>query len=38
MRMTAYLASDLGFTEAGRMYMRERYVPALDAYVDIVNP
>lgn len=33
-----YVASPLGFTEAGRFYYEEQYLPALAAVVEPVNP
>lgn len=38
MRARCYLASPLGFTEAGRDYYRRVYVPALTAVVEPVDP
>jgi hypothetical protein len=37
-RPRAYLASPLGFSEAGRAYYSERYVPALAEHVEPVDP
>ena len=37
-RPRAYIASPLGFSEAGRSYYAERYLPALAAHVDPVDP
>ena len=37
-RPRAYLASPLGFSEAGRAYYAERYVPALAEHVEPVDP
>jgi len=37
-RPRCYLASPLGFSEAGRAYYAERYVPALAAHVEPVDP
>ncbi len=37
-RPPAYIASPLGFSEAGRAYYAERYVPALAAHVEPVDP
>ncbi len=33
-----YVASPLGFNEAGRFYYEERYLPALAAIVEPVDP
>jgi nucleoside 2-deoxyribosyltransferase len=37
-RPRAYVASPLGFSEAGRAYYAERYLPALREHVDPVDP
>jgi nucleoside 2-deoxyribosyltransferase len=37
-RPRAYIASPLGFSEAGRSYYAERYLPALRAHVVAVDP
>jgi len=37
-RPRAYLASPLGFFEAGRVYYAERYLPALREHVEPVDP
>ncbi len=37
-RPRAYIASPLGFSEAGRAYYAERYLPALRAHVVPVDP
>ena len=37
-RPRCYLASPLGFSEAGRAYYAERYVPALAEHVEPVDP
>jgi nucleoside 2-deoxyribosyltransferase len=37
-RSRCYVASPLGFTEAGRRYYRDVYLPALAAVVDPVDP
>ena len=37
-RPRAYVASPLGFSEAGRAYYAERYVPALREHVEPVDP
>jgi nucleoside 2-deoxyribosyltransferase len=37
-RPRCYVASPLGFSEAGRAYYAERYVPALAAHVEPVDP
>jgi nucleoside 2-deoxyribosyltransferase len=37
-RPRCYVASPLGFTEAGRYYYSEVYLPALEAVVDPVDP
>lgn len=37
-RPRCYVASPLGFTEAGRHYYAEVYVPALAQVVDVVDP
>jgi nucleoside 2-deoxyribosyltransferase len=37
-RPRAYVASPLGFSEAGRAYYVERYLPALRAHVEPVDP
>lgn len=37
-RPRAYVASPLGFTEAGRAYYAERYLPALREHVEPVDP
>jgi len=37
-RPRAYIASPLGFSEAGRAYYAERYLPALREHVDPVDP
>jgi nucleoside 2-deoxyribosyltransferase len=37
-RPRAYIASPLGFSEAGRMYYAERYLPALREHVVAVDP
>ena len=37
-RPRAYVASPLGFSEAGRAYYAERYLPALSEHVDPVDP
>ena len=37
-RPRCYLASPLGFSEAGRVYYAERYVPALAEHVEPVDP
>jgi len=37
-RPRCYIASPLGFTEPGRAYYSERYVPALTAHVEPVDP
>ncbi len=37
-RPRAYIASPLGFSEAGRAYYAERYIPALAEYVEPVDP
>jgi nucleoside 2-deoxyribosyltransferase len=33
-----YLASPMGFTEAGQRYYRDVYVPALSQHVEVVDP
>lgn len=38
MRQRCYLASPFGFTEAGRRYQQEIYLPALGAIVEPVDP
>jgi nucleoside 2-deoxyribosyltransferase len=38
MRPRCYLASPLGFTEAGLRYYREVYLPALEPVVEVVDP
>jgi nucleoside 2-deoxyribosyltransferase len=38
LRPTCYVASPLGFTEAGRAYYREVYIPALAEVVEPVDP
>jgi nucleoside 2-deoxyribosyltransferase len=37
-RPAAYIASPLGFSEAGRAYYVERYLPALREHVEPVDP
>ena len=37
-RPRAYVASPLGFSEAGRAYYAERYLPALAEYVEPIDP
>lgn len=37
-RPKCYLASPLGFDDAGRLYLRDVYVPALSELVDPVDP
>ncbi len=37
-RPRAYIASPLGFSEAGRAYYAERYLPALREHVEPVDP
>ena len=37
-RPRCYIASPLGFSEAGRDYYAERYLPALAAHVEPVDP
>jgi nucleoside 2-deoxyribosyltransferase len=37
-RPRCYVASPLGFTEAGRRYLAEAVVPALQAVVEVVDP
>jgi nucleoside 2-deoxyribosyltransferase len=37
-RPRAYIASPLGFSEAGRAYYDERYLPALREHVEPVDP
>jgi nucleoside 2-deoxyribosyltransferase len=37
-RPRAYVASPLGFSEAGRAYYAERYLPALREHVEPVDP
>jgi nucleoside 2-deoxyribosyltransferase len=37
-RPRCYIASPLGFSEAGRAYYAERYVPALAEHVEPVDP
>jgi nucleoside 2-deoxyribosyltransferase len=37
-RPPAYIASPLGFSEAGRLYYAERYLPALSEHVEPVDP
>jgi nucleoside 2-deoxyribosyltransferase len=37
-RPRAYIASPLGFSEAGRTYYAERYLPALREHVEPVDP
>jgi nucleoside 2-deoxyribosyltransferase len=37
-RPRAYIASPLGFSESGRAYYAERYLPALRAHVEPVDP
>ena len=37
-RPRCYIASPLGFSEAGRAYYAERYVPALAEHVEVVDP
>jgi nucleoside 2-deoxyribosyltransferase len=37
-RPRCYVASPLGFSEAGRDYYEQRYVPALEAHVEPVDP
>lgn len=37
-RPRAYVASPLGFSEAGRAYYAERYLPALRVHVEPVDP
>jgi nucleoside 2-deoxyribosyltransferase len=37
-RPRAYIASPLGFSEAGRVYYAERYLPALREHVEPVDP
>ncbi len=37
-RPRCYVASPLGFTEAGRTYYREHYLPALARVVEVVDP
>ncbi|MDX6679658.1 MAG: hypothetical protein QOE31_3710 [Solirubrobacteraceae bacterium] len=37
-RPRAYIASPLGFSEAGRAYYAERYLPALREHVELVDP
>jgi nucleoside 2-deoxyribosyltransferase len=37
-RPAAYIASPLGFSEAGRAYYDEHYLPALRAHVEPVDP
>jgi nucleoside 2-deoxyribosyltransferase len=37
-RPRCYIASPLGFSEAGRVYYAERYVPALAEHVEPVDP
>ena len=37
-RPRAYIASPLGFSEAGRAYYAERYLPALRRHVEPVDP
>lgn len=37
-RPRAYIASPLGFSEAGRAYYAEHYLPALRAHVEPVDP
>lgn len=37
-RPRAYVASPLGFSEAGRLYYEQRYLPALRAHVVPVDP
>jgi nucleoside 2-deoxyribosyltransferase len=38
MRQRCYIASPLGFTEPGRRYLADVYLPALAAVVDPVDP
>ncbi len=38
LRPACYVASPLGFTEAGRIYYRDVYLPALAEVVDPVDP
>lgn len=37
-RPRAYIASPLGFAEAGRFYYADRYLPALSEHVEPVDP
>ena len=37
-RPRCYIASPLGFSEAGRVYYTERYIPALAEHVEPVDP
>src|SRR5215210_7278188 len=37
-RPRAYVASPLGFSEAGRAYYAERYLPALSEHVEPADP
>jgi nucleoside 2-deoxyribosyltransferase len=37
-RSRCYIASPLGFNEAGRLYYRDHYLPALGSVVEVVDP
>ena len=37
-RHRCYVASPLGFTDGGRAYYRETYLPALAAVTDVIDP